>query len=74
MYTYFECVYIHILCLIHPCIFPTVGDVESLYLLATCQYRSGRLQQARHLLSKLSPSRHAPSDLLLATICLDLDE
>ena len=53
---------------------PVVGDVESLYLLATCLYRSGRLQQAHHLLSKLTPSCHAPSNLLHATICLDLNE
>ncbi|CAI8035889.1 Cell division cycle protein 27 homolog [Geodia barretti] len=55
-------------------LYDEVGDVESLYLLATCLYHSRRLQQARHLLSKLRPSCHAPSNLLHATICLDLDE
>ena len=55
-----------------------VNSLDSTYLLATCYYRSGRVQQAKHLLSKArdqattTPNPHC--NLLYARCCLDLKE
>ena len=50
--------------------------MDTTFLLATCYYRSGRLQQAKHLLSKekFSVLNHPPCTLLYAQCCLDLKE
>ena len=47
--------------------------VESIFLLATCYYRSGRKQQSRHLL--MAETASSPEcDLLYARCCLELGE
>ena len=60
-------IYDYSLLLCHP-----VKSVHTAFLLATCYYRSGRTQQARHLLigHKMSPQ----CQLLYARCCLDLKE
>lgn len=54
----------------------TVQSSDTTFLLATCYYRSGRLQQAKHLLKEnaSSGSHHSHSVLLYAQCCLDLKE
>ena len=57
----------------------TDDSLDAVYLLAMTYYRSRRLQQAKHLLSKhRSRDRHATAsakcDLLYARCCLDLNE
>lgn len=55
-----------------------VSSLDSVYLLATCYYRSGRVQQAKHLLSKCRDWGSSPNisqcNLLYARCCLDLKE
>ena len=50
------------------------GSLESTHLLGTCYYRSGRLQQARHLLAGKALHRSPSCDLLYAQCCLELGE
>ena len=47
---------------------------ESTHLLAICYYQSGRVQQARHLLTNHSSPHNAVCDLLYARCCLELGE
>ncbi|KAL5489548.1 hypothetical protein EMCRGX_G018653 [Ephydatia muelleri] len=51
-----------------------VGNNDTVYLLATCYYRSGRKQQAKYLLEKHSGNHSAKCNLLYARCCLDLGE
>ena len=56
-----------------------VNSIDSAYLLATCYYRSGRVQQAKHLLSKArdhhaAMATTAQCNLLYARCCLHLKE
>lgn len=51
----------------------TVDTEESLFLLATCYYRSGRVRQAYALLSQKAPSS-AQCRFLLAKCCYDLEK
>lgn len=57
----------------HTCSSP-VGSLESVFLLATCYFRSGRVQQARHLLGQHRGTNNAKCDLLYARCCLQLNE
>ncbi len=50
-----------------------VNNEESLYLLATCYYRSGKANQARCLLQSKG-SRSPQCQYLLAKCCLDLNK
>ncbi|XP_015183720.1 PREDICTED: cell division cycle protein 27 homolog isoform X5 [Polistes dominula] len=50
-----------------------VDTEETLFLLATCYYRSGRIRQAHALLSKKAPSS-AQCRFLLAKCCYDLEK
>ncbi|XP_077281606.1 cell division cycle protein 27 [Temnothorax americanus] len=50
-----------------------VDTEESLFLLATCYYRSGRIRQAYALLSQKAPST-AQCRFLLAKCCYDLEK
>ena len=56
----------------------SVCSLDSAYLLATCYYRSGRVQQAKHLLTKArdlaNTATTAQCNLLYAKCCLDLKE
>lgn len=45
-----------------------------MFLLATCYFRSGRVQQARHLLGQHRGTNNAKCDLLYARCCLQLNE
>lgn len=51
----------------------TVDTEESLFLLATCYYRSGRIRQAYALLSQKAPNS-AQCRFLLAKCCYDLEK
>lgn len=50
-----------------------VDNEETLFLLATCYYRSGRIRQAQALLSKKSPNS-PQCRFLLAKCCYDLEK
>lgn len=51
-----------------------VGTLDSVFLLATCYFRSSRVQQAKHLLGHHRESNNAKCDLLYAQCCLQLHE
>lgn len=51
-----------------------VGNNDTVYLLATCYYRSGRKQQAKYLLERHCEIHNAKCNLLYARCCLDLGE
>ena len=51
-----------------------VGSVDTSHLLATCYYRSGQVQQAKHHLSKEGLTSHPHCSLLYAQCCLTLKE
>ena len=54
-------------------LFAEIGSDEALHLLATCYYRSGKLNQAYDLLRK-HDSKTPENRFLLAKCCLDLDQ
>ncbi|XP_066584032.1 cell division cycle protein 27 homolog isoform X2 [Prorops nasuta] len=54
-------------------LFAEVDTEETLFLLATCYYRSGRVRQAHALLYKKAPSS-AQCRFLLAKCCYDLEK
>jgi len=54
-------------------LFIIVDTEESLFLLATCYYRSGRIRQAYALLSQKAPIS-AQCRFLLAKCCYDLEK
>ncbi|XP_015587728.1 cell division cycle protein 27 homolog isoform X2 [Cephus cinctus] len=54
-------------------LFAEVDTEDTLFLLATCYYRSGRIRQAHALLSKKAPSS-SQCRFLLAKCCYDLEK
>ncbi|XP_015119214.1 cell division cycle protein 27 homolog [Diachasma alloeum] len=54
-------------------LFAEVDNEDTLFLLATCYYRSGRVRQAHGLLSKKAPSS-SQCRFLLAKCCFDLEK
>ncbi|KAK0180246.1 hypothetical protein PV327_005911 [Microctonus hyperodae] len=54
-------------------LFAEVDTEDTLFLLATCYYRAGRVRQAHGLLSKKSPSS-SQCRFLLAKCCYDLEK
>ncbi|ESO99704.1 hypothetical protein LOTGIDRAFT_141697, partial [Lottia gigantea] len=54
-------------------LFAEVPNYDTLYLLATCYYRSGRPIQAHMLLKKHDSPRH-DCKYLLAKCCMDIDK
>ncbi|XP_064389846.1 cell division cycle protein 27 homolog isoform X2 [Halichondria panicea] len=56
------------------CMLKVVSSTDTSYLLATCYYRSGRVQQAKHHLSKEGVLSHPHCSLLYAQCCLTLKQ